>query len=187
MSLLSCVRESAQAQSVMLLPYYMKTILLKCLLAAGVMFVSSGINFGCSCLFPRTAAESFGRAQAVFTGKITVSSGSEWVVAVDRVWKGNINAQVELFDAHPRTSCATKYEIGKRYLFLVNEEVANGVIRYSPQVCNWGIRLKSAKIWSVQGSRVWVENWVLSGRGKGRRPSERSQMRAKHNTRLSGL
>ena len=153
----------------------MKTIPAKCLLVAGLIFASSSIACGCSCLFPRTPAESFEQAQAVFTGKITRSSKTEWIVAVDKVWKGEINALVELFDAHARTSCATKYKIGKSYLFLVNVEVGNGGIRYSPQVCNWGVRLKSARLSFGHGSGIWVENWILSGRGNGRKHRERRQ------------
>jgi len=143
---------------------------LKYLFATCLLLVSTSSVYSCSCLFPKTSEESFGRAEAVFTGTVVRSGKGEWTVTVQRVWKGDIGPEVLLIDSHARTSCATKYIVGKRYLLLVNVKNADGVTSYSPQVCNWGVQLRSAKVSSSNGTGKWIEDWVLQGRGKGKVP-----------------
>jgi hypothetical protein len=120
-------------------------------------------------MFP-SPTRGFDRATAVFTGKIIQASKGEWIVEVTRIWKGDVEFQIILFDAHAGTSCSTSgYKTGQSYLFLVNVENTIGITRYSPQVCNWGARLRSSKVRvDEKGPARWVENWVLMGHGKGR-------------------
>lgn len=145
--------------------------------AMAVIFVllSAEAGLACSCSFV-TPSQGFEKAQSVFTGKIVHSSKAKWIVAVDRVWKGEVDSQIILFDAHAGSSCAASYKRGKSYLFLVNVETVNGASRYSPQVCNWGTRLKAAKVaFQGKGPPRRIEDWVLMGRGPGRIPIKRVQ------------
>lgn len=150
---------------------------MKLLLAAAV-FLLANVNssLGCSCIFP-TPTQGFDRAQAVFTGKVIKANENEWTVEVDRVWKGDVESQIILFDAHPRSSCSTNnYKKGQSYLFLVNVENTSGITRYSPQVCNWGTRLRSSKVrLESNGPARWIEDWVLRGHGKGSPPINQSR------------
>jgi hypothetical protein len=100
-------------------------------------------------------------------------------VEVDRVWKGDVARQIELFDAHAGSSCSTRgFRKGRSYLFLANVENRNGKTRYTPQPCNWTVALKTVRI-TVQERRInigegekarWVEEWVLMGQGEGKLP-----------------
>jgi hypothetical protein len=141
------------------------------------MLIASPV-FACSCGYV-SPERGFAGAEAVFTGKVIRSSKSDWTVEVDRVWKGEVESKIELFDAHRRTSCSTRgFKKGRSYLFLVNVESKNGTIRYSPQPCNWSVALKAQKI-AFEGNRMtvgegetakWVEEWVLLGQGEGKAP-----------------
>jgi hypothetical protein len=157
----------------------------KCLTALIFIVASGTSSLACSCMFT-TPSEGFDRAKAVFTGTVVAAGKSKWTVAVKRVWKGEIGSQVVLFDAHAGTSCATKYEVGKKYLFLVNIEEVDGRVRYSPQVCNWGARLRSHKVIIREREPAkWIEDWVLMGHGPGHAPSKPwNETTAKHNWRL---
>jgi hypothetical protein len=133
-----------------------------------------------ACMCPYVPPDhAFAGAEAVFTGKVIRSSKSKWTVEVDRVWKGEVESQIKLFDAHAGTSCSTRgFKKGRSYLFLVNIENKNGKIRYSPQVCNWTVALKSAKVAFTEGKIIigegagarWTEDWVLLGHGEGKPP-----------------
>jgi hypothetical protein len=143
----------------------------KCLASIVFMLATATVGFGCSCMFS-TPSAGFERAKAVFTGKIIQARKDEWTVEVSRVWKGEVESQIILFDAHARTSCSVNgYKIGQSYLFLANVENTNGITRYSPQVCNWGVRLRSQRVrLKEKGMARWVEDWVLMGHGRGRSP-----------------
>jgi len=143
-------------------------------LAALIFILASAISsLACSCMF-LAPSEGFNRAKAVFTGAVVAAGESKWTVEVKRVWKGEVGSQVILVDAHAGTSCSTKYEVGKNYLFLVDLEAFDGGVRYSPQVCNGGARLRSHKVVMRKNERArWIEDWVLMGHGPGHAPSKR--------------
>ncbi len=135
----------------------------------------------CAAVLPH---EAFDQAEAVFTGKVIRASKSNWTVEVDRVWKGEIESQIELFDAHAGSSCSTQgYKKGRSYLFLVTIEKKDGKVRYSPQVCTWGGALKRTKMAFEDGQIIigehvrgkWIEEWVLMGHGEGKPPLTRNQ------------
>ena len=146
------------------------------------MLIASPVS-ACVCGYV-SPANGFAGAEAVFTGKVIRSSKSKWTVEVDRVWKGDVESTIELFDAHARSSCSTRgFKKGRSYLLLVNVENKDGKIRYSPQPCNWNVGLKTTKV-SFEDRRVtisesdkskWVEDWVLMGQGEGKAPLNRPQ------------
>ena len=133
----------------------------------------------CSCMFV-LPERGFALAEAVFTGRVIRSSKSNWTVEVNRVWKGEVESQIELFDAHAGSSCSTSsFKKGRSYLFLVKIENKNGKVRYSPQPCNWTVVLKTRKMTIEKGGIIsigkgprakWVEELVLMGQGEGKPP-----------------
>ena len=149
----------------------------RCVAIFAIMLIPAPV-LACLCPFISPPA-GFARAEAVFTGKVIRSGKSTWTVAVDRVWKGEVESQIELFDAHAGSSCATGgFKKGRSYLFLVNVENKNGTVRYSPQVCNWTVALKGRKIIIDEGGITvgegprakLVEELVLTGQGEGKPP-----------------
>ena len=145
-------------------------------LAVAFILASVSTGLACACMFS-SPATGFDRAEAVFTGRVIKAGKSEWTVEVTRVWKGDVESEVILFDAHARTSCSTSgYKKGRSYLFLVNVENRSGITLYSPQVCNWGTRLRSTKVrFEDKGPARWIEDWVLMGHGEGSPPINRLQ------------
>ena len=132
-------------------------------------------GFGCTC-GAISPAQGFEQAEAVFTGSVIRSRKSQWRIKVERVWKGDVESEVIVFDAYAGSSCSTSgYKRGTNYLFLVNVESARGLTRYSPQVCNWGTQLKFSMVSFLdEGPAKFIEDWVLEGRGEGRSPNRRT-------------
>ena len=139
------------------------------LAAAFLMLVLGSSVHACICpaVLPSAA---FDRAEAVFTGKVVRSGKHEWTVKVNRVWKGDVAAEVTVFDAHPNSNCASRFKRGTEYLFLVDIDNSEETVRYSPQECNWGTRLRGPKIRVEDSPERLVEDFVLEGRGEGRPP-----------------
>jgi hypothetical protein len=142
------------------------------LIAFAILLFTASESFACMC-GAITAAQGFDQAQAVFTGKVIKAKKSEWIVVVDRVWKGEVEETITLRYAHPRSSCAAGYERGESYLFLINVEKSEHKVVYSPQICNWGTRLKSAKVEFEGTPATLIEDLVLKDRGTGKPPTKK--------------
>ncbi len=96
------------------------------------------------------------------------------------MWKGEVDEMVTLRDAHPKSSCGgAGYEVGESYLFLVNVENSKHKTFYSPQICNWGTRLKSAKVEFEGTPATLIEDLVLKDRGAGKPPMRKNPSKAK--------
>jgi len=141
-------------------------------IAFGILLFSASDSSACTC-GAITPAQGFNQAQAVFTGKVTKAKKSEWTVVVDRVWKGEVEETITLRDAHPGSSCAGSYRRGESYLFLINVEESEQKVVYSPQICNWGARLKSARVEFEGTPATLIEDLVLKDRGAGKPPTKK--------------
>ena len=133
------------------------------------VLVAANKALACSCSIS-LPSQGFDRAQAVFTGKVIKAKKSEWTIVVDRVWKGEVGETITLRDAHAGTSCASGYKKGESYLFLVDVVKSERRTIYNPQICNWGTRLKAARMEIGENAYAWVEDLVLKGRGEGKLP-----------------
>ena len=142
------------------------------LIAFGILLVTASESSACTCRAIKPA-QGFDQAQAVFTGKVIKAKKSEWTIIVDRVWKGEIEETIALRDAHPGSSCAAGYKRGESYLFLINVQRSEHKLVYSPQICNWGTRLKSAKVEFEGTPASWIEDLVLKDRGAGTPPMKK--------------
>ncbi|HEV2799813.1 MAG TPA: hypothetical protein VGW12_04915 [Pyrinomonadaceae bacterium] len=151
----------------------MRKVTLLMVAAAFILIIADGA-LACSCAYS-SPSQGFDRAQAVFTGKVVRAKGSEWVVAVDKVWKGEVRETTTLRDAHAGTSCASSYKKGASYLFLVDVEVSERGTVYHPQVCNWGTMLKASRVEAGGNTESWVEDIVLKDRGEGKPPIKKGR------------
>jgi hypothetical protein len=147
-------------------------------IAFGILLFSASESSACMC-GAITPAQGFDQAQAVFTGKVTKAKKSQWTIVVHRVWKGEVEETITLRDAHPGSSCAGSYKRGESYLFLINVEESEQKIVYSPQICSWGTRLKSAKVEFEGTPATLIEDLVLKDRGAGKPPMKKNPSKAK--------
>ena len=146
----------------------MRKVTVLILIVAFALFATHKAQ-ACSCSFS-PPSQGYDRAQAVFTGKVIKAKKAEWIIVVDRVWKGEMEETVTLRDAHAGTSCAAGYKKGESYLFLVDVEKSEHKAIYNPQVCNWGTRLRAARFKVGENTYAWVEELVLKDRGEGKPP-----------------
>lgn len=139
----------------------------KWIIILALFLLATDEAFGCSCA-AITPSEAFDQAQAVFTGTVIKARKAEWVVSVDRVWKGELKAKIILRDALARSSCASHFKRSVGYLFLIDVSERS---TYSPQVCTWTTRLKTNKVrFAGDEPYRFVEDLVLMGRGEGHPP-----------------
>jgi hypothetical protein len=142
------------------------------LIAFGILLFTASESSACTCGAIKPS-QGFDQAQAVFTGKVIKAKKSGWAIIVDRVWKGEIEETITLRDAHAGSSCASGYKRGESYLFLINVEESQQKVVYSPQICNWGTRLRSAKVEFEGTPASWIEDLVLKDRGAGTAPMKK--------------
>jgi hypothetical protein len=152
---------------------YMRKATFLIIITAFVLFAANKA-LACSCSFSHPS-QGFDRAQAVFTGKVIKAKKSEWIIFVDKVWKGEVEETITLRDAHAGTSCASGYKKGESYLFLVDVVKSESKTIYNPQVCNWGTRLNAARLEIGANTYAWVEDLVLKDRGEGKPPTKKER------------
>ena len=88
------------------------------LVAVAVLWIwGAGVAHACSCE-EISPAEGFERAQYVFTGEVIEAGTHTWVVAVDRVWKGNekFARRARLMDVYAGIECEFFFQLGQRYI-----------------------------------------------------------------------
>ena len=142
-------------------------------LAIGLIFSAiawRGTAHACSCE-KISPDDGFGRAQFVFTGKVTEISGHTWTVDVDRVWKGadKLAKRVRLLDVYASIDCESYFESGRSYLFFAIVAKSSRYVYYQPEVCNWTRPLRSTKVETAHGS-IWLEDLMLEKHGSGTAP-----------------
>lgn len=133
--------------------------------------VWAGTAHACSCE-KISPDEGFGRAQFVFTGKVTEISGHTWTVDVDRIWKGadKLAKRVRLLDVYASIDCESYFEFGRAYLFFAIVAKSSRYVYYQPEVCNWTRALRSTRVEGAHGS-IWLEDLMLEKYGPGTAPT----------------
>jgi hypothetical protein len=131
----------------------------------------------CSCE-KGTPAAGYDRAQYVFTGKVLSADHHEWLIGVERVWKGRekLGLTVKLKDAYASTDCEFFFQEGQRYLFFAIVAKGGKYTFYHPQVCNWTSALQSTRV-SAQGELLWIEDVLARQYGPGEPPRDTSALR----------
>jgi hypothetical protein len=131
----------------------------------------AGIARACSCE-TITPAAGFDRAQYVFTGRVVSADHHEWLVEVDRIWKGHegLGRTVKLKDAYAATDCEFFFQQGQRYLFFTIVAKGGRDVFYHPQVCNWTSPSRSSRVPVTANELLWIEDFVVREYGLGQPP-----------------
>ena len=126
---------------------------------------AEGAQAACSCDRISLSA-GFDRAQYVFSGIVVEAAAHEWLVVVNRVWKGKLARSVKLKDAFAFTECEFFFHQGQSYLFFA--VVANGgrAVFYHPQACNWTSPLSSHLV-TKENESMRPEDLVVREHGPG--------------------
>jgi hypothetical protein len=129
------------------------------------------IAHACSCE-TITPEAGYDRAQYVFTGNIVSADHHEWLVEVDRVWKGHerLGRTIKLKDAYAATLCEFFFQQGQRYLFFAIVAKGGRDVFYHPQVCNWTSPLQSTQVPAQENERLWIEDFISRKYGQGEPP-----------------
>jgi hypothetical protein len=127
----------------------------------------------CSCE-TTTPAAGYDRAQYVFTGKVVSADHHEWLIEVERVWKGHerLGRTVKLKDAYTATPCEFFFQQGQRYLFFAIVAKGGRDVFYHPQVCNWTSPLQSTRVPTQEKEQLWIEDFIEREYGLGEPPPD---------------
>ena len=119
-------------------------------------------------------ADGFDRAQYVFTGRVVSADHHEWLIEVDRVWKGQerLGHIIKLKDAYAATNCEFFFRQGERYIFFAIVAKGGRDIFFHPQVCNWTSHLRSTRVPSQTRESLWIEDFVVQEHGPGESPRD---------------
>jgi hypothetical protein len=128
------------------------------------------VALACACQ-SISPAQGFERAQYVFIGKVAEETGHEWVVDVDRVWKGadKLAARVRLLDVYKSIDCEFYFEPGRAYVFFAIVAKSSRYVYYQPEVCNWTSALRSKRVAGPHGE-IWLEDLIAEDHGPGEPP-----------------
>jgi hypothetical protein len=91
----------------------------------------------CFCATIGSPESNLADAQAVFQGKVVAAKKGEWTIAVDRVWKGEVEEKVLMRDPSAGTSCESRFKLGESYIFFADIEQAKRRVIYHPRICTW--------------------------------------------------
>jgi hypothetical protein len=145
----------------------MKRIGLLCGVAALVVFSSHAAS-ACMCMTIGTPQKNLADVQAVFMGKVVASRKHEWTIAVDKVWKGDVQETVLMRDPAAGSSCESKFTQGETYIFFAYTKESRRKTIYHPALCTWTTSLTG------RYDGILVSEYVLKELGKGRSPSQQS-------------
>jgi len=143
----SLVRSSG-GSSATLVSYRIGAIM-KSIQAALILIASFILNakplFGCVCPVI-TLRQGIASADAIFSGAAKRLSDSEWLVEVERTWKGErIVKEVTVRDPAPMTSCSRRLDDGGRYIIFARVKTDRGQPVYYLDACNWLLKYPEAE------------------------------------------
>jgi len=127
----------------------------------------------CSCE-PMSPEGGFDHAQYVFTGKVVQAEAHQWLVEVDRVWKGEgkLTRTVRLMDVYAEMDCEFYFQLGQQYVFFAILAKGGRAVFYHPQVCNWTRPLQSTRVDAGGQESLWLEDLIVREHGPGESPRD---------------
>ena len=133
----------------------------------------AGAARACSC-DPISPEAGFDHAQYVFTGKVVQADAHQWLVEVERAWKGHekLARTVRLMDVYAEIDCEFSFQLGQRYLFFVIRAKGGRDVFYHPQACNWTRPLRSTRVSTDGNESLWLEDLIAREHGPGERPRD---------------
>ena len=130
---------------------------------------SGGAQATCQCEHISLSA-GFDRAQYVFSGMVVEAAAHEWLVSVNRVWKGKLARSIKLKDAFSFTDCEFFFHSGQSYLFFAVLAKGGKAVFYHPQACNWTSPLQSSSAVTKETGSMGPEGIVVREHGPGEPP-----------------
>ena len=133
----------------------------------------AGAARACSC-DPISPEAGYDHAQYVFTGKVVQADVHQWLVEVERAWKGHekLARAVRLMDVYAEIDCEFSFQLGQRYLFFVIRAKGGRDVFYHPQACNWTRPLRSTRVSTDGNESLWLEDLIAREHGPGERPRD---------------
>jgi hypothetical protein len=142
--------------------------LVKLLVLAACLAYGTGTARACSCdaISPEAG---FDRAQYVFTGKVVNARHHQWLVEVERVWKGHdkLGRTVRLMDIYAGMDCEQHFELDRSYVFFAVIAKGSRDVFYHPHACNWTSPLRSTRVPAQGNDSLWLEDWIVREHGPG--------------------
>jgi hypothetical protein len=120
-----------------------------------------------------TPAQAFARADVVFSGRISEAQKGKWKIALERVWKGEVEAEIRLRELSVGSSCRSDFTLGKRYIVFASIDATRRKTTYSPDACSWTIPFKTygqqdadktvrlMKDFDPTKTVYWMEDWLI--------------------------
>jgi len=130
--------------------------------------LNAGVASACMCASIGTPKTNLAEARAVFRGKVLAAAKGEWIIAVDKVWKGEVGKKVLLRDPRVGTSCESEFVSGQSYIFFTDLGQSGREVIYHPKACTWTTSLTYRHEGELASERIQREL------GKGRPPSKSS-------------
>ncbi len=122
----------------------------------------------CFCRTIGSPKTNLAEVQAVFLGKVVAAKKHEWKVAVDKVWKGELEETILMRDPSAGTSCESRFKLGESYIFFAYVKESKRRVIYNPAGCTWTTSL------TYQHDGVLVSEFVLKELGEGKPPIKKS-------------
>jgi hypothetical protein len=100
--------------------------------------LNASVVSACMCMrFPSTPKDGLADAGAVFQGKVVAVKKGEWAIAVERVWKGEVEEKVLMRARSVGTSCSPEFNLGESYIFFADVGQTRRRTVYHPRGCTW--------------------------------------------------
>ena len=111
-----------------------------------IVLITLNIHSALGCVCPViTVKQGIAGADAVFSGTAKRVSDTEWIVEIERIWKGKSMAkQVTVRDPAPMTSCSRRLNDGERYIIFTKVKIEQGQQIYYLDACNWLLKYPEA-------------------------------------------
>jgi hypothetical protein len=131
---------------------------------AALLVLNASAASACMCTTIGSPKTNLAEVQAVFLGKIVAAKKHEWTIAVDRVWKGEIEEKVLMRDPSAGSSCESHFKLGDSYIFFAYVKESKRKVIFNPAVCTWTTSL------TYRHEGVLLLEFVLKELGEGQPP-----------------
>jgi hypothetical protein len=135
---------------------------------ATFLILNAHVASACFCRTLGSPKTNLAEVQAVFLGKVVVARKHEWTIAVDKVWKGDVEEKVLMRDPSAGSSCESQFKLGESYIFFAYVKKSKRNVIYNPAVYTWTTSL------AYRHEGVLVSEFVLKELGEGRPPAKKA-------------
>ncbi len=135
---------------------------------AAFLVLNASAAAACMCMTIGSPKTNLAKVQAVFLGKVVATKKHEWTIAVDKVWKGEVEEKVLMRDPSAGSSCESQFKLGESYIFFAYVKESKRKVIFNPAVCTWTTSL------TYRHEGVLVSEFVLKELGEGQPPIKKT-------------